>query len=94
MNIQLFNKPLAWINQPSSYRIEENVIEIEAGTHTDLFSDPTGDPVFKNSPLLLFQADEYFQFSARLSADLKSKFDAAALVIYANGNDIYKAITG
>ena len=82
--MQLFNKPLDWINEPASFRIEENVIEIEAGAHTDLFCDPTGDPIFKNSPLLLFQPDEHFQFSARLSADLKSKFDAAALVVYAN----------
>jgi len=80
----LFNKPLAWINEPASFRVEEDVIDIEAGANTDLFCDPTGDVVFKNSPLLLFQADKHFQFSARLSADLKSKFDAAALVVYAN----------
>ena len=82
--MQLFNKPLTWINEPASYHIEEGSIEIEAGAKTDLFSDPTGDPIFQNSPLLLFQADEHFLFSARLTATLASKFDAAALVVYAN----------
>ena len=82
--MRLFGKQLSWINEPSSYLIEESTIEIEAGANTDLFMDPQGDPILKNSPLLLFQADAHFQFSAKLSADLKSKFDAAALVVYAN----------
>ena len=86
MNMQLFGKTLTWINKPSSFQIEENGINIKAGAHTDLFIDPTGEPINRNSPLLLFQADEHFQFSARLSANLQSTFDAAALVVYANEN--------
>ena len=82
--MQLFDKPLTWINEPSSYHLKEDSIAIEAGAKTDLFSDPTGDPIFQNSPLLLFQGDEHFQFSARLTAALAAKFDAAALVVYAH----------
>lgn len=82
--MRFLGKSISWINTPQAYRIEKNHIEILAGPQTDLFIDPQGETTSTNSPLLVFQSDERFQFSAKVTAELKSQFDAAALVVYAN----------
>jgi uncharacterized protein len=58
-------------------------IAIAAGPRTDLFVDPAGEPPVLNAPMLLGATDGDFRLSARVSADLRSTFDAGALVLHA-----------
>ena len=58
-------------------------IEIAAGPRTDLFIDPAGGAPVLNAPMLLGATDGDFLLSARVRADLRSTFDAGALMLHA-----------
>jgi regulation of enolase protein 1 (concanavalin A-like superfamily) len=59
-------------------------IGFAAGPRTDLFTDPGGADPQMGAPLLLGRPSGDFQLSARVSAKLAAKFDAAALVLWAS----------
>jgi uncharacterized protein len=61
----------------------EEPVRIVAGPRTDLFVDPAGDRPVLNAPMLLGATHGDFRLSARVSADLRSTFDAGALVLHA-----------
>jgi uncharacterized protein len=69
--------PLDWAVPP------QEPISIEAGPRTDLFVDPAGGERVLNAPMLLGPTAGDFRLSARVTADLRSTFDAGALVLHA-----------
>jgi regulation of enolase protein 1 (concanavalin A-like superfamily) len=78
---------LWWMHQPLAWNIENNLsLTITAGQTTDLFNDPQGTAVIDNSPRLLFEAQDDFVLSAKVTVDFQSTFDAGVLVIYVNTN--------
>jgi uncharacterized protein len=60
-------------------------LRITAGPHTDLFVHPGGDNTRLNAPRLIGRPpDGDFVFSARVGADLRTTFDAGALLLWAD----------
>ena len=76
---------LAWQNVPLDWQIDHGqVLSITAPAKTDWFVSPMDGTRRDNSPRLLFQPGDDFVFSAKLTVDFRSMWDAGALVLYAN----------
>lgn len=76
---------LAWQNTALDWQIERGqVLSITAPGKTDWFVPPMDGARRDNSPRLLFKAADDFVFSARVTVDFRSMWDAGALVLYAN----------
>ncbi len=73
-----------WHNKPVDWSVKDGVLTIKAGEKTDWYIAPTGTEQVATSPLLLFPAAKDFWFSAKVTVDFKSLFDAGALVLYAD----------
>lgn len=79
--------PLAVVNQPVSVRaLGERSVELVAPARTNLFNSPDGKFVRQDAAMLLFPPDRDFILTARVSAELRSVYDVAALVVYQDGN--------
>lgn len=79
-------QPLEWVITPEGFKQNNGSIEITAGPKTNMFFAPHGKTKVSNMPKLLFMPDNDFVLSAKASANHKSKWEAAMLVIYINEN--------
>ena len=76
---------LAWQTTPLDWQIDRGqTLSITAPGKTDWFVSPMDGARRDNSPRLLFKAADDFVFSARVTVDFRSMWDAGALVLYAN----------
>ncbi|MDU1906180.1 MAG: DUF1349 domain-containing protein [Dysgonomonas sp.] len=73
-------------NNPVSYTIDNNVLEITALGKTNLINNPNEKSKVNNAPMILFEPEGDFTLSVKVSGDLKAIYDVAALVIYDNEN--------
>lgn len=73
--------PLHWENQPQSFQIQHNLLQIVAGEKTDMFRDPNVTYNTDNAPKLLFQPDEDFVLTTAIEHSFSSKWDGGALVL-------------
>lgn len=73
-------------NSPIAYKIGNNSIEITSDGKTNLFNNPNGSIPVQNASMILFEPDENFTLSAKVSGQLKEVYDVAALVIYQDKN--------
>jgi len=79
-----FPAPLRPLNEPASWHLDgDDALTLSAGPGTDLFSDPGGPDRYGNAPALLGRLDGDFTLSARITAELKSTYDAGVLLLYA-----------
>jgi regulation of enolase protein 1 (concanavalin A-like superfamily) len=77
--------PLVWKNAPAEWRIERGrTLTITSGPKTDWFVDPFDGKVASTAPMLLFSPAEDFVLSARVSVRFRSKWDAGALMVWAD----------
>jgi uncharacterized protein len=76
--------PLTWLNEPLSAELEAgNQLRIVAGPNSDWFADPAGSAAKTSAPVLLFTpTDDSFLFSAQLTVEFASTFDAGVLFIH------------
>lgn len=77
-----FPSSFHWRNDPVGWNVKDGMLTIKAAEKTDWYIAPTGDQRVASSPLLLFPAPDGFWFSARVTLDFKSAWDAGALVLY------------
>lgn len=73
-----------WRNDPVEWNVKDGALTIKAGEKTDWYIAPHNGEQVASSPLLLFPAPKDFWFSAKVTVDFKSQFDAGALVVYAD----------
>lgn len=73
-------------NDPVSYTIVEDAIEISAKGRTNLFNNPNGKSNVHNAPMVLFEPKGDFTLSAKVTGQLKAVYDVAALVVYQDEN--------
>ncbi|MGC9974781.1 MAG: DUF1349 domain-containing protein [Gaiellaceae bacterium] len=73
---------LRWLASPLAWRAGDRSLELNAGPATDLFADPAGGASVLNAPALVGEVSGDFLFSARVSPELASTFDAAVLLVY------------
>jgi len=78
--------PLEVYNSPVNYTIGNNSIEITAKGKTNLFNSPGGTSSVQTAPMILFQPDEDFTLTAKVTGNLKAIYDVAALVVYQDKN--------
>lgn len=81
---QIKNIPhqLEVLNDPSQYKIDGDQVEITSKGRTNLFNSPSGKSNVQNASMILFEPEQDFTFSAKVTGELKSVYDVAALVIY------------
>lgn len=73
-----------WRNNPADWNVKNGVLTIESAGKTDWYIAPTDGKVDAKSPILLFPAPKDFWFSAKVTVDFKSQFDAGVLAVYAD----------
>jgi regulation of enolase protein 1 (concanavalin A-like superfamily) len=84
MQLQPLPMALDWLVVPADWSIEpDGSLRIAAGPRTDLFVPPDDRPATRNAPLFAGSVQGDFQLAARVTADLRSTFDAGALVLFA-----------
>ena len=83
-SIPSFPGKLEWIEPPEGYTYESGILKIQSGPETDMFIDPQDEYIVLNAPRAVFKPDKYFQLSAKVNVDFKSKYDAGVLILYAN----------
>jgi regulation of enolase protein 1 (concanavalin A-like superfamily) len=87
LRLAALSAPLAVVNHPVSVRaLGERSFELVAPARTNLFNSPDGNFVRQDAAMLLFPPDRDFVLTARVSAELRSVYDVAALVVYQDGN--------
>jgi uncharacterized protein len=74
--------PLSWHLEPQDWNITDNVLNATAGAKTDLFIDPLSSNTSLNASMLVFENNQEFMLSARVTVDFKGTFDAGVLVVY------------
>ncbi len=74
--------PLTWHLEPQDWNISDNVLTAVAGAKTDLFVDPLSSNKSFNTPMLVFENNQDFTLSARVTVDFAGTFDAGVLVVY------------
>ncbi len=83
MSTQFSNLPsLNWLHKPASFHLETNTLTMTAGAKTDWFVDPDGQTVVDSAPALLFDTDEDFVLSGKVTVEFKSTYDAGVLTLY------------
>jgi regulation of enolase protein 1 (concanavalin A-like superfamily) len=75
---------LAWKNKPSAWHIEGKRLTITSGNMTDWFVDPFDGKVSNSAPILMFEPDPDFVLSTKVSVKFRAKWDAGALMIWAD----------
>ncbi len=85
-----FPSPSHWRNQPVDWSENNGLLTIKAGEKTDWYVAPHNGEKVASSPLLLFPAPNDFWFSAKITIDFKSQYDAGGLVIYADEDNWVK----
>ena len=85
-----FPQSFKWRNSPVNWNAKDGVLTIRSAEKTDWYIAPTDGQQAASSPLLLFPAPRDFWFSAKLTVDFKSLFDAGALVVLADEKDWVK----
>ena len=89
-NLQIPGLPTtsSWRHQPSSASYQNGALTITAGPGSNWFITPvegTEELSADSAPTLLFPTEaKEFVFSSRISLDFDSKWDAGALVVFAN----------
>ena len=75
---------LEWANGPAEWSYGGGRLEIAAPGKTDWFISPTGGTVAESAPVLLFKAAREWRLTARVSTPMEGKWDAAALMVFAD----------
>ena len=75
---------LAWRNAPLSWHVQHGELTIRSGKQTDWFVDPFDGTVHNTAPMLLFGPADDYVLSARVKVGFKAKWDAGALVVWAD----------
>lgn len=73
---------LTWHLEPQDWNITDNVLTATTGAKTDLFVDPLSSNKSLNAPMMMFENNQDFIFSARVTVDFMGTFDAGVLVVY------------
>ena len=79
-----------WRNNPADWTVKDGVLTIKSAEKTDWYVAPTNGEDAEKSPILLFPGPKDFWFSARVTVDFKSRFDAGVLALYANDKNWVK----
>lgn len=77
--------PLVFHNKPTSYRIDHaQVFSISSGPKSDWFVDPFDGAIANSAPMLKFTPANTFVFQAKVTVSFQAKWDAGALMLWAD----------
>ena len=83
LQIDAMPRPLRAINDAAAVApTADDALSIEAGPRTDWFIDPDTGATTRNAPALVMPAPGTWMLSTLASADHRTTFDAAVLVVY------------
>lgn len=74
--------PQEWKNLPAASKAEGNQLTISAGKSTDWYISPVDGAHTANAPVLLFKPARDFVLTARVTAELTTKWNAGTLMVY------------
>lgn len=79
---------LEWQNTPAEWHIEgKAVLNLSSGAKTDWFVDPFDGTLANNAPILWFKPADTYVFSTRVKVRFSSKWDAGALMLWADDHN-------
>ncbi len=85
-------KSMQWLNEPESYSLDWNKVEIITAPHTDLWQRTYYHFRNDNAPMLQFDTDErYFSFSVRTQFAPAQRFDQCGIILYLDSENWLKA---
>jgi uncharacterized protein len=83
MSRQLANLPaLQWLLEPLESQFTPDSLTVIALVKTDWFVDPNGQVNIANAPALLFEVEQDFMLSAKVTVAFKNTYDAGVLAFY------------
>jgi regulation of enolase protein 1 (concanavalin A-like superfamily) len=77
---------LSWHNTPLSWEVSDGTLSLTGGKGSRLFVDPQRLSRADSAPIALFEPDDTFLFSCKMTVEFNSVFDAGVLMIYADSN--------
>ena len=80
-----------WINQPKSYKINNDSVKITTEPNTDYWQRSYYGFRNDNAPTLLMKSDANFSFTTKVSFNYKNRFDQCGLIIYIDSDNWFKA---
>lgn len=73
---------LEWLNEPSSFTIENKALTVVAEKGTDFFNNPEDGTVTSTAPLLYQQIKGDFVATALVHPDFSSMWNAVAIMVH------------
>jgi uncharacterized protein len=80
-----------WINQPKSYKINNNNLKIITEPETDFWQRSYYGFRNDNAPALLLENKINFSFTLKVSFEYKNRFDQCGIIIYLDSDNWFKA---
>lgn len=80
-----------WLNQPLSFSVNENSVQIKTEPKTDLWQKSYYGFQVNNAPAFLFNSSENFTFTVKVICDYKELFDQCGVIVYLDEFNWFKA---
>ncbi len=80
-----------WLNKPSQCHLTEKKVIIETEPETDFWQRSYYGFRNDNAPALLFQSNDNFTLTTKVSFEYKKQFDQCGLIIYLDSNNWFKS---
>jgi uncharacterized protein len=81
-HVEKLPEPQEWKNTPAAWKVESQRLTISAGKSTDWYISPVDGARTANAPVLLFKPARDFVLTARVTAELTTKWNAGTLMVY------------
>lgn len=75
---------LNWLNQPDSFAIESNSLNITVGKGTDFFNSPEDSTVVGSAPFLYKEVEGDFVAKALVEPDFSAQWNAVAMMLHSD----------
>jgi regulation of enolase protein 1 (concanavalin A-like superfamily) len=73
---------LRWLNEPKSFKLEQNSLTVVAEKGTDFFNNPEDGSIISTAPLLFKQIAGDFVAKALVRPDFSSMWNAVAIMVH------------
>ena len=80
-----------WLNRPKLYEISGQSVKITTEPNTDLWQRSYYGFRNDNAPMLLYESEINFSFTAKASFEYKTRFDQCGVIIYLGSDNWFKA---
>ena len=88
--IQAILSDMQWINEPSTFEIENGTLKVEAEKNTDFFNNPEDSTITSSAPFLYKEISGDFVATSLVRPDFSSMWNAIALMVHIDNDNWIK----